>query len=50
MGPDAGFGLGLSIAREAAAALGATLRLESTVGEGTTATIALPAARLVGAA
>ena len=46
-GPDAGFGLGLSIARQAVEAMGGVLTLESEPGVGTTGTIALPAARLV---
>jgi signal transduction histidine kinase/CheY-like chemotaxis protein len=40
-----GFGLGLSIAHQAALALGATLRLEDNPGGGTIATLTLPYAR-----
>jgi signal transduction histidine kinase len=46
-GGRGGFGLGLAIARQAIAALGGTLELVSTPGEGTRATISLRAARLV---
>ena len=45
-GPS-GFGLGLAIARESVEAMGGSLVLESTPGEGTTADILLPAARVV---
>jgi signal transduction histidine kinase len=45
-GPS-GFGLGLAIARESIEAMGGSLELESTPGEGTTADIVLPAARVV---
>ena len=40
-----GFGLGLSIAHQAALALGATLRLQDNPGGGTIATLTLPPAR-----
>jgi CheY-like chemotaxis protein len=40
-----GFGLGLSIAHQAALALGATLRLQDNPGGGTIATLTLPHAR-----
>ena len=40
-----GFGLGLSIAYQAALALGATLRLQDNTGGGTIATLTLPHAR-----
>jgi two-component system phosphate regulon sensor histidine kinase PhoR len=45
----AGFGLGLAIARESVELMGGSLLLDSHVGEGTTADIVLPAARLVAA-
>jgi PAS domain S-box-containing protein len=48
-GGPAGFGLGLAIARESIEAMGGSLALESTPGEGTTADIVLPAARVVAA-
>lgn len=40
-----GFGLGLSLAKEIAAAIGADVELDSLEGVGTTATIGLPSAR-----
>jgi two-component system phosphate regulon sensor histidine kinase PhoR len=43
----AGFGLGLAIAFQAAQAIGATLEIESEPGEGTTARMLLPVARLL---
>jgi two-component system sensor histidine kinase ArlS len=39
-----GFGLGLSLAKEIAEAIGASVELDSLEGAGTTATIRLPAA------
>ena len=42
-----GFGLGLSIAAQAAHATGGQLEIESEVGRGTTARITLPAARML---
>jgi signal transduction histidine kinase len=43
-----GFGLGLTIANDAARAAGATLELESTPGKGTRARLTLSGARLLG--
>jgi signal transduction histidine kinase len=47
--PDAneGFGLGLAIARQAVEALGGTIELRSTPGQGTTVAVTLPGAELV---
>ncbi|HSP73202.1 MAG TPA: ATP-binding protein [Gaiellaceae bacterium] len=45
--PGDGYGLGLSIARQAVEAVDGTLELESAAGRGTTARIRLPLARLV---
>lgn len=45
--PGEGYGLGLSIARQAVEAVDGTLELESAAGRGTTARIRLPLARLV---
>jgi signal transduction histidine kinase len=42
-----GFGLGLAITREIARALGGTLEIDSTPGEGTRVRLRLPAARVV---
>ena len=41
-GQDRGTGLGLSIVRHAAAAMNATLDLESEPGQGTTITVTIP--------
>ena len=46
-GSEGGFGLGLPIVREAVAALGGTVELQSVPGRGTTARVRLPAAELV---
>lgn len=45
--PGEGYGLGLSIARQAVEAVGGTLELHSVAGRGTTARIRVPLARLV---
>jgi signal transduction histidine kinase len=45
---EKGAGLGLSIARWIAEAHGATIAMDSTVGEGTSATVRFPAATVVG--
>jgi signal transduction histidine kinase len=46
-GTGQGFGLGLAIAEEAARAAGGHLEIDSEPGRGTTATITLPAARML---
>jgi two-component system phosphate regulon sensor histidine kinase PhoR len=46
-GDESGFGLGLSIAKQSVEAVGGTLSVESTDGNGTLARISLPSARLL---